>query len=173
MKYHIYHFGFPQIDSERIHLVLIVEKCVLSEPYFTPFKKTQILRPMKILIVEDNPSNFLLLQKLLIRYGDIDNAIDGESAVEKFKTAHQQKQPYDAIFLDIMLPKKDGNEVLNEIRSWEDQNLEENNRVQIAMTTAISDTDTVIKSYSDGCQHYLLKPFNKVDIEELMVRIGF
>jgi two-component system, chemotaxis family, chemotaxis protein CheY len=128
---------------------------------------------MKILIVEDNASNFLLLQKILVQYGSIDNAIDGESAVEKFNSAHQQKQPYDAIFLDIMLPKKDGNAVLNDIRSWEAQNLEENNRVQIAMTTAISDTDTVIKSYSDGCQHYLLKPFNKADIDELMIRMGF
>jgi len=128
---------------------------------------------MKILIVEDNVSNLLLLQKLLVAYGDIDNAIDGESAINKFISAHQNNQPFDAIFLDIIMPKKDGNEVLVEIRAWEEQNLKTNNKVQIAMTTSITDTDTVMKSYSDGCQHYLLKPYNKTDINELMVRMGF
>lgn len=128
---------------------------------------------MNILIVEDNASNFRLLQKLLVQYGDVDNAIDGESAINKFISAHQNNQPFDAIFLDIIMPKKDGNEVLTEIRSWERQNLETSNKVQIVMTTSITDTDTVMKSYSDGCQHYLLKPYNKSDIHELMIRMGF
>ncbi|MBT4525774.1 MAG: response regulator [Deltaproteobacteria bacterium] len=128
---------------------------------------------MKILIVEDNASNFLLLQKLLVQYGAVDNAIDGESAMNKFISAHQKNQPFDTIFLDIIMPKKDGSEVLTEIRAWEKQNSEVINKVQIVMTTSISDTDTVMKSYSDGCQHYLLKPYNKTDIHELMVRMGF
>lgn len=126
---------------------------------------------MKILIVEDNVSNFLLLQKLLKQYGAVDNAIDGERAMDKFTNAHQNNSPYDAIFLDIIMPKKDGSEVLTEIRSWEKEKGTE--KVQIVMTTAISDTDTVVKSYSDGCQHYLLKPYHRTEIHELMIRMGF
>ena len=124
---------------------------------------------MKFLIVDDNPNNSELLKKMLLKYGDIDIANNGCDATSLFTSAHEGKSSYDGIFLDIMMPQKDGYEVLKEIRSWEEKNLsDESQKVKVVMTTSLHDTEAVIKSYDTGCQHYLLKPFNKGDLQELM-----
>lgn len=124
---------------------------------------------MKFLIVDDNPNNSELLKKMLQKYGEIDIANDGNHAISLFLSAHKLKVPYSGVFLDIMMPQKDGYEVLTEIRKWESENLVESPlQVKVVMTTSLHDTDTVVKSYDTGCQHYLLKPFNKDDLFELM-----
>lgn len=128
---------------------------------------------MKFLIVDDNPNNSELLKKMLQEYGDIDIANNGCDAISFFTSAHDKKSAYDGIFLDIMMPQKDGYEVLKEIRGWEKENFsDESTGVKVIMTTSLHDTEAVIKSYDIGCQHYLLKPFNKSDLHELMVNFN-
>ena len=119
-------------------------------------------KTMRYLIVEDNRQNYQLLEKMLASYGGIEIVEDGHKAIEAFKTAHMEDDPYVGIFLDIMMLKMDGHEVLRTIRDWEQKKNPDGNPVQIVMTTSISDTDTVLKSYDEGCQHYLLKPLKRM-----------
>lgn len=128
---------------------------------------------MKFLIVDDNSSNAKLLKKLLEKYGDVDMADNGDDAIYLYTSNRSTMSPYSCIFLDIMMPQKDGYEVLKEIREWEQENLEDPSlQVQVVMATARHDTESVIKSYDNGCQHYLLKPYCKDDLQELMESIS-
>jgi PleD family two-component response regulator len=67
----------------------------------------------------------------------------------------------------------DGNEVLRKIREWEKSNLGDAEPVQIVMASSKSDTDTIITSYDDGCQHFFMKPYDKQDLYSLMEKMGF
>ncbi len=128
---------------------------------------------MRFLIAEDNEQDRGLLEKMLSGYGEYDIAGNGQQAFQMFETAYQEGDPYDLIFLDIMMPEIAGDQVLVMIREWEKKYLEEGNPVQIVMATSKTDADTIFDSYEQDCQHFIMKPYVKFDLEEVMAKMGF
>ncbi len=128
---------------------------------------------MKILIVEDEFGSRKLLQKFLSPYGTCDLAVDGEEAVEAFELAMKEKEPYDLICLDIMLPKKDGQTVLKEIRDMESgAGIGGLAGVKVIMTTALSDPKNIMEAFSSQCEAYIPKPISKKKLLEEMKGLG-
>ena len=79
-----------------------------------------------------------LLQAILAPHGACHVAVGGREALEAFKMALKDKQPYNLICLDIMMPEMDGQEVLKEIRRTEDElGISGCDRAKIIMTTAL------------------------------------
>ena len=101
------------------------------------------------------------------------NTENGAEAIEQFKRAHMDQEPYDVIFLDIMMPGVDGNEILRQIRDLEKNTLRIENPVSIVMAISKIDTDTIVTSYDDGCQHFFMKPYDKRELIELLTAMGF
>lgn len=117
---------------------------------------------MKSLIVEDEFTSRLLLQKMLLPYGEAHIAVDGEEAVEAFRAALESGQPYDLVCMDIILPRIDGQTALRRIRESEAEfGVIGNGRARVIMVTAASDPQSVIKSHSLQCDSYLVKPIDK------------
>ncbi|PCI30591.1 MAG: response regulator [SAR324 cluster bacterium] len=127
---------------------------------------------MKFLIVDDNLQNSKLLQGMLHIYGESDIVLSGPEGIKAFQTAHQANNIYTIIFLDIMMPELDGLEVLALLRQFEEEN-HITKPVQVVMATSRSDTETILTSYEEGCQHYFLKPYDKLDLKELMALMGY
>ena len=112
---------------------------------------------MRLLVVEDEKKlNELITKKLKKEYYGVDSCFDGEEAVR-----YVEGTEYDAIILDIMLPKLDGFEVIKRIR-------EKKNKVPILLLTARDNIDDKVKGLDYGADDYLVKPFI---FEELMARI--
>lgn len=112
---------------------------------------------MRVLVVEDDLDLLNLLEEGLAMYGyAVDKASDGEQAIDMAYIEN-----YDIIILDINLPKKDGFEVLDEIRKF-------NQEVNIIMLTARSDIDDRVKGLDFGANDYMVKPF---DLKELDARM--
>mgnify|MGYP000957131206 CR=1 FL=1 len=63
---------------------------------------------MKALVVDDDFSNRLLLQRFLSELGEVNIAVDGEEAVEAVRLALATREPYQLICLDILMPQMDG-----------------------------------------------------------------
>ena len=102
---------------------------------------------MRVLVVEDDLDLIELLAEGLTMYGyAVDKATDGEEAIDMAYV-----ETYDVIVLDINLPKKDGFEVLEEIRDF-------NKEVNIIMLTARSDIDDRVKGLDFGANDYMVKP---------------
>jgi two-component system chemotaxis response regulator CheY len=128
---------------------------------------------VRILIVEDEFGSRKLLQKFLTPYGTCDMAVDGEEAVEAFTIALQEDEPYDLICLDIMLPKKDGQQVLKEIRAQErENNIMGLDGVKIIMTTALNDPKNIMEAFRSQCEAYIPKPITKQKLFEEMRGLG-
>lgn len=112
---------------------------------------------MKILVVEDEEKLLESIREGLVHSGYVvDTALDGEEGSFMAFT-----NDYDLIILDINLPKKDGFEILREIR-------ERDKEVNIIILTALSDVDDRVRGFDLGANDYVLKPFH---FEELKARI--
>jgi DNA-binding response OmpR family regulator len=83
---------------------------------------------------------------------------DGEAATEKLLT---KQEKFDLIVLDIMLPGKDGFEVVSELRAAK-------NYVPVLMLTARGRPEDVLKGFASGADDYLAKPF---DLSILLARL--
>jgi len=110
-----------------------------------------------VLLVEDEPSAAHVLAKGLREQSyAVDLAADGEAAV-----FHAATTDYDAVVLDVMLPKRDGFAVCRAIR-------ESGCAVPILMVTARDAVEARIEGLDCGADDYLIKPF---DFGELLARL--
>jgi len=126
---------------------------------------------MNSLIVDDDYTGRLLLQKLLQPYGNTHVAVDGNEALDAFLLGHRKGMPYDLICMDILLPCMNGRDVLARIREWEaTQGVA--SPVRILMTSVLSDRESIIGSFREQCDGYLTKPIFKEKIVEFLYASG-
>jgi chemotaxis family two-component system response regulator Rcp1 len=123
----------------------------------------QDLRPIEILLVEDNAGDAELLLEFL-RQSKVRNRIhwvkDGEAAMAflRHEGEYAGKPLPDLILLDLNLPKKDGREVLAEVKS--DPLL---NGVPVVVLTSSSAEADIARSYNLKANCYIIKP---VDLDQ-------
>lgn len=128
---------------------------------------------MKILVVEDDFTSRLLLQKLLAPYGEVHIAINGREALAAFQMAQSERTPYALICLDIVMPDMDGQMVLREIRGLEEAaGIARKDGVKIIMTTVVQDPLTIMSAFTHQCEAYLVKPLDKGKLIETLNRLG-
>ena len=106
--------------------------------------------PKKILLVDDDPKILLLEKTILNQSGfSVETASDGLEALEKLK-----KSSYDAIVLDILMPRMDGYETAKEIKK-----LENHKTTPIVMVTAAQEREAMKQSFASGVLVFMNKPF--------------
>ncbi|MDD2708170.1 MAG: adenylate/guanylate cyclase domain-containing protein [Verrucomicrobiae bacterium] len=106
-----------------------------------------------ILIVDDSAPNRELLQRRLERQGhQTTSAENGEQALALLK-----KHAFDLVLLDILMPGKDGFQVLQEIKADPGHR-----HLPIIMLSALDDIDQVARCLAMGAEDYLHKPFNPI-----------
>lgn len=128
---------------------------------------------MKSLIVEDDFTSRLLMQKFLAPYGESHVAVNGNEAIEAFTHAINSDEPYQLICLDIMMPEMDGQATLKEIRAFEEnKGIMIGDGVKIIMTTALGDMDNKLTAVKEFCDAYLVKPVDRSKILELIDSFG-
>ncbi|MBJ7327395.1 MAG: SpoIIE family protein phosphatase [Chthoniobacterales bacterium] len=114
----------------------------------------------RILIVDDQPENCIVLQRRLEKEGHRCVAVhDGEAALARLAV-----EAFDLVLLDIMMPGMDGREVLRRIKT--DENLR---HIPVIMISALDQIESVVACIERGAEDYLPKPFNPV---LLRARIG-
>lgn len=122
-------------------------------------------RPIEILLVEDSPSDAGLTKEALSEGKVLNNlhvVTDGEAALEFLhrKGDYREAPRPDLILLDLNLPRKDGREVLAEIKSTEDLK-----RIPVVVLTSSKDEQDVHTAYGLHANCYITKP---VDLDQFM-----
>jgi len=127
---------------------------------------------MKTLIVEDDFTSRVLLQKLLEGYGTCHFAVNGREVVDAARLAIGEGEPYDLICMDIMMPEMDGQKALAEVRHMEETTVVSGPcRAKIIMTTALADKANVVKACEQRCDGFLVKPIQKAKLEEYLRKL--
>ncbi|AXY08089.1 response regulator [Bacillus thuringiensis LM1212] len=118
---------------------------------------------MSILIVDDNPVNIFVIEKILKQAGYQD-LVSLNSAQELFEYIHFRKDSsrhneIDLILLDIMMPEIDGLEVCRRL-----QKEEKFKDIPIIFVTALEDANKLAEALDMGAMDYITKPINKVEL---------
>ena len=129
-------------------------------------EKDQVATPVEILLVEDNAGDVRLTKEALKEgkvYNNLHWAKDGVEALEFLRREgkHAKAPRPDIILLDLNLPKKDGREVLSEIKS--DDQLK---HIPVVILTTSKAEQDVLRSYKLHANCYITKP---VDLGKFIV----
>jgi two-component system, chemotaxis family, response regulator Rcp1 len=126
---------------------------------------SEVVRPIEILLVEDNPGD-ADLAKAALEHSKIHNTLhvagDGEEAMTFLRQTgkHAGAPRPDLVLLDLNLPKKDGREVLAEIKSDDDLK-----RIPVVILTISKDEEDVLKSYNLHANCFITKP---IDLDQFL-----
>ena len=116
-------------------------------------------RKSRILIADDEPFNRELLEAFLSEGNyELEYAADGQETLDKTASFNP-----DLILLDVMMPKLSGFEVCEKLKKEP-----ETSSVMILMVTALSDLGDVERAVAVGCDDFLSKPINQI---ELLIRV--
>ena len=109
----------------------------------------------RILAVDDNLTNVVLLKKLLEAEGylHVEGVTDPREVIGLY-----QAEPYDLVLLDIRMPHMDGYQVMEGLKAVADGDIP-----PIMVLTAQTDMDTKLKALAAGAQDFLHKPFDRVE----------
>ena len=112
---------------------------------------------MRILVAEDQKDlNDIIVKELRQNHYTVDSCYDGEAALDYIRCAE-----YDAVILDIMMPRKTGIEVVKQLRR-------DKNHVPVLLLTALDSIEDRVTGLDAGADDYLIKPFA---LDELTARI--
>jgi CheY-like chemotaxis protein len=110
----------------------------------------------RILVVDDSAINRMLLARTLGDQGHVvTTADDGRAALELL-----QRDAFDVVLLDIVMPEVDGYAVLGHIKSSDALR-----HLPVIVITAVEELDSVIRCIEGGATDYLAKPFNGAVLE--------
>jgi len=127
---------------------------------------------MTSLIVEDDDTSRIILQRYLMPYGETRTASDGQEAVAAFADNLVKGELFDLVCLDIMLPGMGGQQVLQEIRAMEDLiDPPPVKKSRVIMTTALADKDNIMQALPQ-CDAYLVKPVQRSDLIYYLKKFG-
>lgn len=130
---------------------------------------TQNARAVEILLMEDNEGDVFLTKKAFEKAKITNNihvAPDGEVGMDMLhrRNGYSDFIRPDIVLLDINMPKKDGNQVLKEMK--EDENLR---RIPVVILTSSKAEQDVLKTYDLHASSYIVKP---VDLDQFQDIVG-
>ncbi|MFG3695702.1 response regulator [Stutzerimonas stutzeri] len=121
-------------------------------------------RPPRVLCVDDNPANLLLLETLLTDMGgDVDAVSSGAEALEAVK-----HKSFDLVFMDVQMPGMDGRQTTEAIRQWEIENGQPPMPVIALTAHALSNEKRSL--LQSGLDDYLTKPISERQLAQVILK---
>ena len=119
---------------------------------------------IKVLVVDDNQELVSKIKEYFSDHANINvslEAYDGEIALKLIK---EYKSDYDVVILDLVMPKKDGLDVLEEISKW-------NLNKKIIVISSYNSDEMIRKVSNYGIDYYLTKPFEMSNLEKKILSL--
>ncbi|HKV05041.1 MAG TPA: response regulator [Candidatus Acidoferrales bacterium] len=146
-----------------VRLVAVDEKPIVVGTIAPP----EILRGVKVLIVDDNKTNRRILNGMLMRWEMKPTLTEsGEQALAELTAARQAGAPYPLIITDLLMPKMDGFELVERIRH--DPGF---STATIMMLTSAGQRGDAARCQELGVAAYLMKPIRQSELREAIARV--
>jgi PAS domain S-box-containing protein len=125
------------------------------------------LQDVRILVVDDNATNCMILNKTLENFGcRVWTVNGGQQALDTLQAAKQAGSPYRLVLLDMQMPEMDGEQVLEAIKA--NPRLED---TVVVILTSIGRRGDAARLEALGCAGYLLKPIKQRQLYEALVSV--
>ena len=129
--------------------------------------------PVRVLLVDDDPSVLRLLEHHLADHGECTSVSSGGTALTQARSLLQSGKRYDVVCLDINMPDMDGRKVLAELRQLEKQyGVGDSQRCKVVMVSGLDAPQDKLKAFRESCDAYLTKPIEKSQILKTFVSLG-
>lgn len=115
-----------------------------------------LLQEARIFVVDDEPANLRLMEKILIKEGYQAPVLIGDP---RQVLAHYHQAPPDLILLDINMPHLDGYQVLAQLQALNDPIM-----APVIVLTAQSSRDYLLKALAGGARDFVTKPFDRAEL---------
>jgi CheY-like chemotaxis protein len=127
----------------------------------------EILRGVRVLVVDDNGTNQRILQGMLSRWEMRPTAVpDGEEALRQLRAAYEAGQPFPLVLTDMHMPAMDGFTLIEHIRQ-----MAELSTATIVMLTSAGHRGDAARCKELGVAAYLLKPIRQSELREAIARV--
>lgn len=146
-------------------LVLQIQSRPLIQTPAPPIDLTGV----KVLVVDDHPTNCQILREILSTCGaQVTDAPSGKAALELLRIAREQRQNYDIMLLDCRMPEMDGFQVVDQLNTSSAKN-----NLTVVMMTSDHWADDIARTYDLGLGGYLVKPIRRADLlQTIGIAIG-
>lgn len=125
--------------------------------------------PLKILIVDDYEMVRVMLKRCLAQlgYSSVEEATDGNMAMEMVERASGSGQPYSVIFSDLNMPTMNGFEFLAAVRKSPIFG-----KVPFVIISAEAEIDFITQALTQGANDYIIKPFSTQTLQKKIEKIN-
>jgi two-component system cell cycle response regulator len=113
-----------------------------------------------VMVVDDNQISAKLFHRFLFNDFEVVEAYNGFDCLEKLSSIFRQGKSVDCLILDIMMPRKDGFEVVKEIRDGKHEMIPRD--IPIVIITGLNDTKNQITAIESGADYFIAKPIEEV-----------
>ncbi len=132
-------------------------------PVLAPtYKVKHLPQPVKILLLEDDFTTRMIIDKLLAGICEVHIGINGVEGLEALEEAYIQKEPYAVILLDLLMPKMNGKTFLNQKELIEQKYSSIiTKKSPVIITSAVSEKNDLVKTFDDKFSYFLKKPIDR------------
>ena len=120
------------------------------------------MKNIKVLMIDDNLELIKMVKEYFSDHASIDISLEAHDGIEGMKLIKEHQNDYDVVILDLIMPKKDGLSVLQEMK---DVNIDKN----VIVLTSYNASDMIRKVSEMGIKYFILKPFELVDLEKRVI----
>jgi PAS domain S-box-containing protein len=132
-----------------------------------PTVATEILRNVKVLVVDDNRTNRRILEGMLSRWGmRLKSTENGHEALAELSAAREAGEPYALILTDLRMPKMDGFDLVERIRARP-----ELSTAAIMVLASAGNPGDGVRCQELQVAAYLMKPIRQTELREAIVRV--
>jgi two-component system, chemotaxis family, chemotaxis protein CheY len=128
----------------------------------------------KSLVVDDEFTSRVILQKFLSGHGEVLVCKNGQEAIEAFTSALESGDPFSLVCMDVMMPGMTGIEALQKIREIEaSRGIPREDGVKVLMTTGLDAFDSELTQVRDLYENTMTKPFRMNAVVSTLASLGF
>jgi len=120
------------------------------------------MKNIKVLMIDDNLELIKMVKEYFSDHASIDISLEAHDGIEGMKLIKEHQGDYDVVILDLIMPKKDGLSVLQEMK---DSNIDKN----VIVLTSYNASDMIRKVSEMGIKYFILKPFELTDLEKRVI----
>ena len=125
---------------------------------------------MKIAVIDDEAMNIRILTRVLQEFGAVSGFRDADEGLDAIRLAYGNGEPFDVLFLDIMMPKMNGFDVLAAVQKMA-RTYSTPVKTKVVMVTSQNDRDDVLRAAHGGAVDYVLKPVDPARIRDEIARL--